>query len=181
MMQIVYANEQVTLNPPWRLLQAKMSATLSADSCVRVSKIEGEGMDMKIRIDVCDYDKALALAAFLNKKYEYYKNLALTVQVYAPNSLPVSANLPTTPEEAVQVLNRALSGYPSFVKTGVNKKGTAAFVEFKPVIVQFVSDDISDYYLNTNLPVSIAFRDLLSLNPLTKDSAKIYSTTSRIN
>jgi len=182
MTQTAHAGEQqVSLNPPWLLVQAKMSATLKADTCVNVSKLEGEGMDMKIRVDVCDYDKALALAPFLNKKYEYYKNLALTVQVYAPGLVPVFADLPSTPQDVADVLNRALSGHPSFVTSGVNKVGKAAFVEFKPVIIQFVSDDSSDYYLNTNLPASSAFRDVLGLNPFAKDSVRVYSTTSRMN
>ena len=179
--QTVNASNPSLLSPPWYLLQAKLSATLRADPCVHVSNLEGEGLDMKIKIEVCDYDKALALAAFLNKKHGFGEKLAVTTQVYAPTSLPVFANLPTSAEETAQVLNRALSGNTNFVKAGADKYSVVAYVEFKPAVVQYFSDDISDFYHNTNLLASTAFREVLGLNPFSRNTVRVYATTSRMN
>lgn len=175
--QIVYANHSL-LSPPWYLLQAKLSATLNSDPCVHVSDIIGEDLDMNIKIEVCNYDKAVALSAFLNKKHEFGKGAAVTTQVYAPGQLPVVTNLPKGAEETSEFLNRALSGNTYFVKTGIVKN--TAYAEFKPAVVQYHSDDLSDVYLNTNLVASTAFREVLDLNLFSDKTARAYATTSKM-
>lgn len=134
---------------------------------------------MTIKIIVCDNDKAAALDAFINKTYEYGDNIMVSIEVFAPSDSPVFSNYPQNPKEAVKMLTNAFKGNKYFVKSGTSSENPgAAYVEFKPSIVQFYSDDISDWYLNTNLVASQAFNELMNFNPFAESAVRIYSTTS---
>lgn len=178
----IEASANQTLLPPWYLLQSELNAVLSADPCVKVSDLLGNGLNMEVKINACSAEKANAIAAFVNKKYEFGDNLAVTVQVYSPNNIPVYANYPTTVEEAANLLDQALTGNNYFVKAGVgvgNGKG-AAFAEFKPLVVHYYSDDIGDLYLNTNMAASAAFKEVFNLDPFGRNgNVRIFTGTSQ--
>lgn len=168
-----------TLSPPWYLLQKQLSATLNADPCVHVEDLTGAGLDMEIRITVCTNDKAHALAAFVNQRHEFGDKLAVTVVVYA-DFVPVDAPMPGTLEDATKLLSRALNGNNYFVKTGIGRSPTSvhsAYIVFKPAVIQYQSDDISDWYLNTNEVAANIFSDVLNLHPFTKGALQIFVTT----
>ncbi|CAM2901385.1 Uncharacterised protein [Legionella steigerwaltii] len=167
------------LLPPWYLLNNLLSATLNADPCVQVNDLTGDGLEMEIKVTVCNADKAHALASFINRVYEYGDKLAVTVKVYSSDSVPVEASAPSTPDEAAELLNHALKGNKYFVRAGVAARhlGDAAFALFKPMIVQYYSDDISDWYLNTNEVAAKAFGTVFNLDPYLEGAIRVYAST----
>jgi hypothetical protein len=167
------------LLPPWYLLNNQLSATLNADPCVQVSDLTGDGLEMEIKVTVCNEDKARALASFINRVHEFGDKLAVTVKVYSSDSVPVEASAPSTPDEAVELLNQALKGNKYFVRAGVGARhfDEAAFALFKPMIIQYYSDDISDWYLNTNEVAARAFGTVFNLDPYLEGAVKMYAST----
>lgn len=171
------------LTPPWELLQSQLSAALEADPCVHVKPLTGEGLDMEISVTVCDDKKALALAAFLNKRHEFGDYLAVTVNVYAPNLLPVNATIPEDLEATAKLLSRALVGNKYFIKTGMGKGPMGqlvAYAIFQPVVIQYYSDDISDWYSNTNEVAAKVFSEVFNLHPFDDTAVQIAPTTAPI-
>ncbi|KTC81182.1 hypothetical protein Lche_3202 [Legionella cherrii] len=167
------------LLPPWYLLNNQLSATLNADPCVKVSDLTGDGLEMEIKVTVCNEDKAHALASFINRIHEYGDKLAVTVKVYSSDSVPVEANAPSSPDEAAELLNQALKGNKYFVRAGVGTRyfDEAAFALFKPMIVQYYSDDLSDWYLYTNEVAAKVFAAVLNLDPYLEGAIKVYAST----
>ncbi|KTD72209.1 group-specific protein [Legionella tucsonensis] len=176
------ANAADMLLPPWYLLQNQLSAALNADPCVHVADLTGEGRDMEIKVTVCNEDKAQALASFVNQVHEFGEQLAVTVKVYSSDSVPVEASTLSSLKEAVELLNRALKGNKYFIKTGIGIRGhvEAAYALFTPQIIQYYSDDISDWFLNNNEVAAKVFRDIFNLNPFAEDGVKIYASTAII-
>lgn len=179
----ITSDKKTQLIAPWYFLYAQISATLGKDPCVTVGNLVGEGPNMEININVCDYNKAEALSAFIIKQHDFgnlkqhdFGSLMVTVNVLAPDSVPVSAQAPNDSKQAAAMLNLALTGNPYFAKAG--SVGKAAFIEFKPLVVQFFSDNISDFYSNTNMVASWAFDDIMTFNSFSPKSVKIYATTA---
>ncbi|MFJ1268446.1 group-specific protein [Legionella lytica] len=169
------------LTPPWELLQRQLSAALEADPCVSVKPLTGQGLDMEISVMVCQDKKALALAAFLSKRHEFGDYLAVTVNVYAPNLLPVNATLPDDLEATAKMLSRALVGNKYFIKTGMGTGPMAqlvAYAIFQPLVIQYYSDDISDWYSNTNEVAAKVFSEVFNLHPFDERAVPIFSTTA---
>jgi hypothetical protein len=168
------------LLPPWYLLQAQLSATLNADPCVHVDDLIGDGSELEININVCDDEKANALSAFITKTHEF-GTILVRINVLAPDLSLVSLKAPKDAKDVVEMLNIALTGNQYFVRAGsLDEISDAAFVEFKPSVVQFYADDISDWYLNMNLVASKAFSEIMDFNLMSQDNVSIYATTSRI-
>lgn len=180
---VVFANPQASLSPPWEILRAKLNATIGADPCVKVSDIEGRNYSvMKIRIDVCNYNKALALAGLLQKKYTFGK-ISVTTPIYiSSSSSEINAYPPNNLRETWIVLNAGLSGNPYIEKIEFNEAKNIVYIEFKPIVVQYYSDDISDLYRNTNMAASAAFRDVFYLNkdPFNRGKINAYATTVEV-
>lgn len=171
------------LIPPWYLLQTQLRTALEADPCVKVNSLTGEAQDMNIKIMVCNDRKAEALAAFLTKRHQFGEQLAVSVNVYAANLGQVAVQLPSSLEETTKLLSRALHGNKYFVKTGMGTSPmaqSAAYAVFKPRVVQYFADDISDWYQNTNEVAAKVFSDLFNLHPHTEDAVDIFATTAPI-
>lgn len=170
------------LLPPWYLLQNQLSAALNADPCVHVADLTGDGHDMEIKITACNEDKAQALASFLNQTHAFGEQLAVTVKVYSADSVPVEASTPGSIKESVALLNRALKGNKYFIRARVGVRGyaEAGYAIFKPQIIQYYSDDISDWFLNNNEVAAKVFSDIFNLNPFAEGAVKIYASTSII-
>lgn len=169
------------LTPPWYLLQTELATALSADSCVTVNPLQGEGSNMSIDIAVCDESKAQALAAYLSKRHEFNSSLTVSVNVLYENT-PIQVELPDSLTEQVTLLNQALSGNKYFIKARLapNPLGQpSAYAEFSPSVIQYFSDDISDWYLNTNIVAAELFSQLFNLHPALDDAVNIFSTTSK--
>ncbi|MGM9452992.1 group-specific protein [Legionella bozemanae] len=178
---IAHAGKQMLL-PPWYLLKNQLSATLNADPCVHVGDLTGDGLEMEIKVTVCDEDKARALASFVNRVHDFGDNLAVTVKVYSMDSTPVEAIVPSTLKETVELLNLALKGNTYFVKArlGTRQQVGAAYALFKPMIIQYYSDDIGDWYLNTNEVAAKVFATVFNLDPYTEGAVKLYASTTII-
>ncbi|WP_454784983.1 group-specific protein [Legionella sp. WA2024007413] len=178
---ISFAVNAGKLLPPWYLLNNQLSATLNADPCVHVGDLTGDGLEMEIKVTVCNEDKARALASFINRVHTYGDELAVTVKIYS-DSAPVEANAPSTPDEAVELINQALKGNKYFLSAGLGTRqydGTA-YALFKPMIVQYYADDTSDWYFNKNEVAAKAFGTVFNLDPYLDGAIKMYASTEVI-
>lgn len=167
------------LSPPWYLLQAQLSASLQADPCVTVDSLQGDGLNMSVEVHVCEQKKAEALAAFISKNHQFGEQLAVRVAVLY-DGVAVEGQLPDALEEQVTLLNDALNGNAYFVyaRSGLSPTSTvSAFAVFKPRVIQYFSDDISDWYLNTNVVAATLFSKLFDLYPTTDKATAIFATT----
>lgn len=167
------------LTPPWYLLQTELAASLQADPCVTVNALQGEGLNMFVDVHVCEQKKAEALAAFISKNHQFNEQLAVRVSVLY-DGIAVEGQLPDALEEQVTLLNTALNGNTFFVyaRTGLSPTSkVSAFAVFKPLVIQYFSDDISDWYLNTNVVAATLFSKLFDLNPTTDSATPIFATT----
>lgn len=180
-MSVASATDQKLL-PPWYLLNNQLSAALNADPCVHVGDLTGDGREMEIKITVCNEDKARALASFINRVHEFGDNLAVIVKVYSTDSVPVEAISLNSLKETIELLNQALKGNKYFIKAGLGtrQQAGAAYALFRPMIVQYYSDDISDWFLNTNEVAAKVFGEVFNLNPYSEGSIKVYASTSII-
>lgn len=169
---------------PWYLLQAQMRAALGADPCVEVEQLTGDGLNMEIKVTVCNDSKAEALAAFIAKRYEFGEQLAVMVNVYAPELVLKETSLPDSMEEIAKLLRAALTGNNYFIKVGIGGRNPmnqpAVYAAFKPMVIQYFSDDISDWYQNTNEVASKLFSDLFNLHPYVDGAVNVYATTAPI-
>lgn len=167
------------LSPPWYRLQALLKTTLEKDPCVKVDKLTGEGLNMEVLVNVCNYNKAQALAALISKKHSYGPRLTLAIKVAYNNSV-VSGSAPTNTTEALNLISESFAGNELFVKVIQTQNTPIGFVEFKPQIVQYYSDDISDWYRNTNLVAADAFKGILEVDSWRKAGIFVNPTTAKI-
>lgn len=170
---------QPKLSPPWYLLQTQLAASLQADPCVTVDSLQGAGLNMFVNVHVCEQTKAEALAAFISKNHQFGEQLAVRVTVLYDGAA-VESQLPDELEEQVMLLNKALNGNDFFVhaRTGLSPTNkVSAFAVFKPRVIQYFSDDISDWYLNTNVVAATLFSKLFDLYPTTDRATAIFATT----
>jgi len=175
-----FSQSVLALSPPWYLLRAQLHASLEADPCVKVDKLTGTGRNMEIVVNVCEANKASALATLISKQYAFGDKILVAVKVMSNHPVP-AGSIPNTLDDALKLLNMALNGNQLFVKTGTNALAQRGFVEFKPAVVQYYSDDISDWYSNSNLTASEAFKRILSLEEWTRNQVFVVTTTSKIS
>lgn len=167
-----------TLLPPWYILQNQLKAVLQNDTCVHVANLVGSGRDMKIVVDVCDNNKAQSLAAFISKQHEFGSKLMVDVVVVSNQSIIKPEPIYNT-NQALSLMKQALEGNKHFVQAGGNSD--VMFAEFKPTVIQYLSDDISDWYRNTNLVAAEAFKQVLNLDKLIAVGIRVYTTTTPVN
>ena len=165
--------------PPWYLLQTKMSKTLENDPCVKVNKLTGSGKDMHIIVDACNYEKAVALASILEKSHTFGSNNMVHVEVRANNQF-VHMQSPRTIDDFISTLTKGLTGNQQFVKIDKNRDNTL-FLEFKPVVIQYSSGNISDYYGMSNVIAADAFYEVLNIHQINQSELHVNTTTSPIN
>lgn len=177
---IGFSQSAFALSPPWYVLQALLKSSLEADQCVKVGKLTGEGRNMEVLINVCEYNKAQALSTLLSKEHIFNDKLMVTVRVVFANQIMLPGLRPNNANEMIQQINSAFNGNQYFVQAAANANARIGMVEFKPAIVQYFADDISDWYRNTNLVAAEAFKRILDVNALRSAGIQLYVTTSRV-
>ena len=131
-------------------------------------------------VNVCDYNKALALTTFLSRKHEFGETTLVEVKVMFMNQVVPAATSPVDIDQAQVVLRHALEGNKYFVKAYSNTFEDEVFAEFTPSVIQYSSEDYRDFYQNTNLTAADAFNSVFNFDE-TEGGLRIRTTTSLIN
>ncbi len=168
------------LLPPWYLLANQLKAALQADSCIHVNDLTGQDKNMEVVVNVCDYNKALALSAFIGRKHAFGENLIVQVKVMFAGQAILPISRPNNIDETIVYLKRALDGNKYFVNVFTNSYKDGVFVEFRPAVIQYFSDDFLDYYNNNNLVASEAFYQILNTDESTNSNEIRISTTTSL-
>ena len=140
----------VGLQSPWVTLRNKLDAFFREDQYVTVEQIpEDSGAEKDINIIVAgDKEKANALSVLLVDCI-HMGNIIVNVVVSNDDGTPIDFMDDTD----VELIKKALSGNPEFddIKEIVDPMHmTHTYVLFRPNVIQFWNDDISDYYGNWN-------------------------------
>lgn len=126
---------KLTLSPPWIILYNKMKAFFKQDSDVHVGYNDD---DKKIIIYVNNAKKAEALSWWLVEEVEY-GNIKVKISVVPANG---EEHFDTVTIKDAFEGNNAVSGIQNVNAYGFD----LTFVIFSAVVVQYFTDDISDYY-----------------------------------
>jgi hypothetical protein len=127
-------------------------------------------------IEVCKSGKAKALAAFMTQTHDF-GGVIVHVKVLGPKgNVEPKGSVPTNPEEAGRLVERALGSNRFFVQIDGPKFLAQLYIEFKKAVLQYFADNISDFYQNNNEVAALAFADVLQLDAI--NGIRIGVTTS---
>ena len=129
----------LNLQSPWLTYVGKMVALFANDDDVKV-EFDQESMNLKLYVDCAT--KADALTKLLKDQISF-GNVSLTITV-----------IPGDDEKIATTISSAFAGNPRFSKVATaDLFGTGnltTFAIFKPEVIQFFNDDLTDYYGNWN-------------------------------
>ena len=158
------------LSPPPYQLQQKLLNSVGASPLVHVGNVvEKSPAKYVIDVNTSSDDVANSLAFVLLRKW-VFGNETLVIRVFRPDGTQVTAPKQNpwriSPADAVEKhFQTALKGNPFFVTTYGDMQLPFSFndiwVEVAKEVIQFMNDDISDYYGNTNLLARDVFAELL--------------------
>jgi hypothetical protein len=178
--------ESSALSPPWWLYYYDLYYSVGKTSGVTVQKpVEGPDTT-KIDIVVKDQKKRVALATLLRQHPEGDEEGTITIRVVDENGnvqAPVEIS-GTTEEKMAELKNLVLDAFKknsSFFKVETVPPGSllqppGVFIIFKAKMVQFYTDDISDFYGRSTYIVTSLFKKVLNaeisgifIDPSTKE------------
>ena len=137
---------RMKLSPPWCTRYSQIAALFQYDPEVHVIFDEDEYI---VKLFVDNEDKADALTMLLPEVYEF-GNVRLRIQVIPADSNGTNSIDADTPIDQLYETAFAGNGAFSFAKTirGVMLLDGITYVVFKKRVVQFYTDNLSDYYGN---------------------------------
>lgn len=157
----------IYLMPKWYLLRNKIAYTIGMDSEVNVSELtecEQKGT-YEVAILTDDEKKGCALNTLIKSK-QSYGDITVNIKVKDKqgniyNSCDISCK-----EKIVECIDNAFKDNELYSKTIVPEieNHNAIYPIFKPLIVQFFNDDLSDYYNNYNSYPAEIFKEILNVN-----------------
>lgn len=155
------------LTPQWYLLRNKIASTLGIDPEVDVSElIESEEKGKyEIIISTDDKEKGRALNTMIKSKH-CIGNIVVNVKVEDKQGNPYISCDISSKKNIVECIEKAFKTNNFYVETIAPdmEKRDAIYPVFKPVIVQFYNDDLSDYYNNYNSYPAQIFKEILNIN-----------------
>ena len=158
------APEKVLLSPPWWTLQAKMLHTVGTASNVRVDRLVENPTGYTLPVVTGEPGTGTALATLLTPIFPM-GNVIVKVSVQNIDGRPWEARVISTVDELAGAVKDAFYANPLFagVLVGSNFPGayTQVVAVFRPAVVQFYNDDLSDYYRNFNGVAAKVFDELL--------------------
>ncbi|CAG9614087.1 hypothetical protein BACCIP111899_03314 [Bacillus rhizoplanae] len=174
-----YNEKNVGLSPPWVIYFNELKFSIGENPGVTVGPLIPAGDDYIILVTVTGNEKARAIATILNPTVNFGNiNVNVVVsnregQMIAPFSCPLDAF------EIAHVFQLALEGNPFFedvvVKPQLPGEQDVVYPVFKPKVIQFFNDDISNL-CNTFVAVAAnVFKDVI-LNTLC-DIPILFSTS----
>ena len=154
------------LQPPWWGVQSILAATVGQDPCVQVGLLQNISRGYSLDIKSCA-EKAVAVSSLLTRNYIFGK-VALFIRVWNGTALVKPQPLPTSPALLAAIIDTALNNNTYYVRTIVPRDLpllSDLFVEFKPLLVQYYSDN-GDYYGKSNLVAAEAFATALHFSEI---------------
>ncbi len=155
---LALADPTTTAIAPWYHAEALLKATLGSDPCLTVQDLESTSDGNVIKIKSCSKNKAVALASLLDpKQFIGVRVLLITDQnqIAMPSKIKKSEELAKAAEIAFNDNSYYTRIYAS------NSSFSYVTIEFKPAVVQYASDDISDFHGMTNRVAQEAFCSFL--------------------
>lgn len=142
--------QNVAISSPWMTYYKKLVALFNDDPDLEVSWNEDE---KSVIIESTNTFKIMALEKLLDTTVTF-GNITITVKCLVKNG---------SEDSAATLFKTAFSGNPHFSK--VIETTVAAidetFVLFKPEVIQFFNDDLTDYYGNWNGLAEDITRDVI--------------------
>lgn len=150
------------LSAPWYQYRNELAGLFELDKQVHVSTIKSYNGGGIITVSVTNHEKADALSKIITSKKDF-GNYRLDVKVQDATTVEKEADI----LRAAFAHNRRVRG----VRTEEDATGTEwVYLVMEPDVIQFLSDNLSDYHHNTTLLSANAAEDVLSL-----DRAFIYT------
>lgn len=129
---------KLNLSSPWMIYYREISALFKEDPEIRIL-LDEDAMELKIYI--ARDKKALAIEALLPSEQEF-GNVTLNITILRPNKLDLS-------DSRIDVIKEAFKDNPAVcdIKTISGMFDfDLYFVIFKKIVVQYFTDDLSDYH-----------------------------------
>ncbi len=132
----------VSIEAPWYEYQKKMNALFDRDPKISVGEVykcEDGNVDYAFDIEVSDHEKFVALERVLPKTVTF-GNVILGIVLFDEENDAV--------DTGIEIFEKIFEGNPIVkdIQEVLDFSGTRhGFVRFKPEVVQFFHDDISDY------------------------------------
>lgn len=132
-----------TLEAPWNTYQKKVKALFDLDPDIAVGEIystDSDRADYAFDIEIMNHEKFLALDRVM-PKVKVFGNVTLGIFLFDEENANAF-------EDAVDTYKTIFQGNPNVkdIKDVVDRAGVRhGFVRFKPEVIQFFHDDISDY------------------------------------
>ena len=145
------AKDAVQLSPPWAIFWRDIDALFAEDPDV---KVEYDEDDLIINIYVENAEKAYALTQLLPTE-KIFGNVKLAINV-----VPADAD----DESVIDLFNKAFDGNPLFSYAKEYQKGAFknSYVVFKPEVIQYFNDDLSDINGNRTTVVAEVAKEVFS-------------------
>ena len=136
---------KMKLSPPWCQRYSQIAALFKYDPEVHVI-FDEDNYEIKLYVD--DDDKAAALTALLPEEYEF-GNIKLKIQVVPANGEETIIDDDTPIDELYETAFNG-NGAFAFAKTihGVMLLDGITYVVFNKQVVQYYTDNLSDYFGN---------------------------------
>lgn len=146
-------NTNIKLAAPWEIYRKELASLFENDASIAVSDVHREGNNYIIAISAYDHRKFLALSALMPEMVTF-GNVLVRICMYDME------NTEKDEIDKAEMLKVLFGGNDIFdgILGVTDHTGTKNyFAMFKPSVVQFYADDISDPYGNkTELPADIA-------------------------
>ncbi len=170
----VLAVEDTRLSPPQYILYNKIVSSIGADPTVHIKNIYQKSGVYYIDIYTEDAKKATGLMGVLIDRYDF-GGIKVQICVFAPNGERTATNQSADNIEPISatraLIENALIGNPYFVTIKEVPQspffpptlGQLAIV-FAKQVIQYPSDNISDYYGNSNEVAQNVFQEIMKDN-----------------
>ena len=181
---LTFSSSAFGISPPPYFYWSHVQATIGRDPCITVRDLtHNPNEEYVLRMDICSNEKAQALNKVLRRDAGSSAHF-VTVQVIGPDQVILPANptcTPDSPADMELVYSQALGGNPLIASIYVasNSHMTAAWVEFKPAVVQVWVDNIGDRFGNNTYTAADAFAQVIDFNAC-GDHPSIRTTTSKV-
>lgn len=180
------------LSPPWWIFQKKLKAALEADSCIKVSDLEGRGyVEGRPRygiqiIELCrDTSKSQAVSTLFSGTFQF-PIFVVDLSVIDDGGTVNPEPYPSTSTQLEQLIQNSFQGKGEekgnkyFSKIIDGNAFNAFFVLFKASVIQISVDDLKEAYGLETFVAAEVFEELLALKG-SSGTVRFRESTDRIS
>ncbi|WP_433751087.1 hypothetical protein [Falsibacillus pallidus] len=165
MSEMVEAAAGVQLSPPWVTYQNELKYSVGQDPNVIVGPLIPAGGNYIIPVTVLGDEKAIALATLLKSHVEFGNVSINIVVINGDQEIVEPVPCPLGAFAIAGLVEQALSGNPYYEDVVVKRQNmggnNAVYPVFKPEVIQFYNDDISNLCNNFTAVASKVFEDVM--------------------